>query len=92
MKTSLFADDELPESLSPKLAWLRKHGLTIEHIPEFDSFTKSPETGLQCYPWLCGIKHAEFGWAAPLGVGTSEEEAIVDYCWKADIPHYSITP
>lgn len=92
MKTSLFADDEIPESLSPKLAWLKKHGLTTHFLPPEESLElrECPETGETIYPWRCGISHPEFGFAVPYGVGETEADAIIDYCRKNDLPHYSI--
>lgn len=73
-------------SLSPKLKWLAKHGLITKHDPTLEDCPESPETGETCYPWVCGVLD---GRAEPYGVGLTEEDAIVDYCRKNDLPHYS---
>ena len=60
---------QLPPSLSPKLAWLRKHNLTVIH-PESAKFE-------------CVLDDENFG------KGATEEEAIIDFCVKTQMKHYS---
>lgn len=48
---------------SPRLRWLKKHGVTIEHCPGFDG-EESPETGETCYPyyvWLNAEPEKKYG-------------------------------
>jgi hypothetical protein len=81
-------------SLSPKLEWLKQHGLrTVFDADQLDC-PESPETGEVCYPWLCAPKSNMDSWTFDyrLGVGRCEEDAIVDYCMKTGTPHYSLKP
>lgn len=82
---------DIPESLSPKLAWLRKHALRTDYDPRFDTspLQESPETGADIYPWMCGeqAQHSD----RP-GFGMTEEDACIDYCRKNDITHWTLTP
>lgn len=78
----------IPESLSPKLAWLRANGLRAEFDPRFDGTEESPETGETVYPWLCGKLDGE---PERYGVGMTDEDAIWDYCRKNDLTHYSLS-
>ncbi len=85
--TDMFPD--LPEVLSPKLAWIKKHGLRTM----FDDNMRGecPETGADLYPWACckeGKTYSPGDWPI-IGVGDTEEEAIWDFCWKNDVKHYS---
>lgn len=92
MKEQLF---DLPESLSPKLAWLRAHGLVTSYHSEYEEGGESPETGEEIYPWTCAR------YAPPqdrsisqgiIGVGRTEDDSIVDYCKRSALPHYSLKP
>lgn len=78
--------EELPESLSPKLAWLRKHGITTKERPALE-FSLSMSDHPKYYPWVCG---ALDGMVEPYGVGETEDDAIWDYCHKNDLTHYSL--
>ena len=75
-------------AISPRLAWLHKHGLTTRHDPELESCPESPETGNTCYPWAC-VKEDKYGFAIyPIGVGMTEEDACIDYCRENNVPHW----
>lgn len=91
MTTELFAD--LPESPSPKLAWMRANAITT-----FLSLPDDPDARL----WMAGcnpdgLKPYDF-FAKELaangnmliGEGETEEDAIHDYCAKTGTPHYSL--
>lgn len=88
MTTELFAD--LPESPSPKLVWLRKHGLETRFDPELADCPESPETGDTCYPWIVAQADVIELDRFTLGSGATEDEAILDYCARTGIPHYSL--
>ena len=61
----------VPEVLSPKLAWLRKHGLTAERIgPDVFRCRNSAHT--------------------LTGEGQTEADAILDYCERHHLTHYSL--
>lgn len=82
MNTELFAD--LPETPSPKLAWLRKHNLKTW-------FTDHMEEGEM--PWACCKREdADKGDIHPdnCGIGYDEDEAILSYCHVARLTHYSL--
>lgn len=83
--------DELfpvPVSLSPKRAWLKRHSLRTDFDPRFDSqpLQESPETGAEIYPWICS--HWSGNTELP-GVGMTEDEAIIDWCRKNDVQHWT---
>lgn len=92
MSTELFPD--LPESPSPKLAWMRKHGLATHFDGGLAACPESPETGDTCFPWICSqAKSASLLFSSEIqrvGVGTTEDEAIIDFCRKNDVTHYSL--
>lgn len=77
----------LGESLSPKLLWLKKHGILTHFSPELVGGGESPETGRDYFPWICG--NDKNGYAEQTGGGHTEEEAIINYCDKTGTPHYS---
>ena len=86
------ADDlfpNLPETLSPKLSWLRKHGLVTSLDDDLDELFESPETGDICFPWLCGKKDGDLC-AENTGGGRTEDEAILNYCEKTGTKHWSL--
>lgn len=88
--SELFA---LPESLSPKLKWLRAHGLDTHHFPEYADLPESPETGKICYPWICYMDCWDDKYDVNFkpGEAETEEDAIWDYCRKNNLPHYSLS-
>lgn len=89
MTTELFP---IPESLSPKLAWLRANGLMTHYDARLTDCPESPETGAICYPWICSKRENDpFIYDGLIGVGPNEEDAIWDYCRKNDLPHYSLS-
>ncbi len=78
---------DVPESLSPRVAWLRQHGLILEHR------TDLCEEEIDCgaTPWVCRIAK-ESGCFAPneIGGGNTEEDAIWDFCMNSGIKHYNL--
>jgi hypothetical protein len=68
------------ETLSPKLAWLKRHGLVC-YYSDFNG--ESPETGEDIRPWTCARADAPqevlFGKA---GIGDTEDEACANYAAK----------
>jgi hypothetical protein len=80
--------DDLPESLSPKLRWLRKHNLDTHYDIELSEGGESPETGEDVRPWVCYV--IAIDGVMTHGTGWTEEEAILDYCSKTGTPHYSL--
>jgi len=83
---------DIPESLSPKLAWLKKHGLVTVYDAELESCPESPETGDTCYPWIVTQADVMEIDQFCLGSGKTEEEAIISFCEKTGTPHYCIAP
>ena len=79
----------VPLSLSPKMAWLKKHGLVTSHDPEFTGLPESPETGDICFPWLCDKESGDLC-AENTGGGRTEDEAILNYCEKTGTKHWSL--
>lgn len=82
---------DIPESLSPKLKWLKEHGLETAYFPENSDLPESPETGETCYPWICysELDSERYNPDFKPGVGETEEDAIWNYCRKNALPHYS---
>ena len=68
----------IEESLSPKLAWLRAHGLEVWKTESEDE------------PWTC----AKFSNGLPDMDGAvfadTEEEVILSWCARTGLVHYSI--
>ncbi len=66
---------------SPRLAWMKRHGLCTYHVPELTG--ECPETGADLKPWTCVSKtqpeHVLFG---RYGQGDTEDEACADYAVK----------
>ncbi len=60
---------DIPQSLSPRLAWLQRHGLTL--------------TKLESGRYECALDEETFA------RGEDEDEAIVNFCVKTRLPHYS---
>lgn len=88
--TELF---DIPESLSPKLVWLKKQGLVTSYHAEYADGGESPETGEDIYPWTCSQQHPPAHGTISqgiIGVGRNETDAILDYCKRTGLVHYSI--
>ena len=69
---------------SPKITWLLKHGLTTAH----DAGWEDPATCWSCYPTnLVGdvTKHNA-------GLGDTEDVAILDFCAKTGVRHWTLEP
>ena len=83
----------VPESLSPKLEWLRKHCLETAFDAGWTAdMQESPETGETLHPYSCyrsDLKgEVNFHTA---GLGATEEEAILDFCAKhPEVKHWTI--
>jgi len=74
------------ESMSPKLKWLRKHGL-VTH------FSQETLGDPDSCAWTCAMAKMHPGFSIRegiIGVGNTEEEACIDYAIKNDIPHYTL--
>ena len=85
----------IPESLSPKLAWLKKHGLVTHYFEVLQEGAESPETGEELYPWTCMDRRPNPNHSIKegiVGVGETEEEACMDYARKNDILHWTLEP
>lgn len=83
---------DLPETPSPKLAWLRKHDLVVEHFPEGEGIDED-EFGNDVFAWTCRRRNATFAatWAKKdIGAGRTEEEAIFDFCHNSGVKHFSL--
>ena len=73
----------VPESLSPKEAWKREHGITVEHYPEHESDEPMEDDfGNEAYPWTATRDQQWFSGAQ------TEEEALWILAQKLKIPFY----
>ena len=71
-----------PESLSTKLAWLKKHDIEIREEP----LPRNPMYGPKnAKPIVCCDAQRRI-----CGFGESEEEAILDWCAMTEITHYTL--
>lgn len=87
--TPLFPD--LPEVLSPKLAWIRANDVETEQL-EFGG-QECPETGDDIPRWVCrkiSPKGIDLWRECEIGGGDTEDEAMLDYCTNANVKHWSI--
>lgn len=82
----------LPDSPSPKLQWIRKHGLVTEYYPETVGLDED-EFGNDVFPWVCRVIKTDSIYSPrEIGGGQTEEEAIIDFCTNSGTPHYSLAP
>jgi hypothetical protein len=86
--SELFPVEQVTQ-LSPKLAWLKRHGLETERIPEGGPGCECPETGEDIPAWVCRVKklHPNFSTYSPrqIGGGDTEDEACADFAINAGI-------
>lgn len=77
---------------SPRLAWMKRHGLCAYHSPALDG-AECEFTDVPIRPWTCCSASQPidilFG---RFGVGNTEEEACLDYAMKEDIPNWTQQP
>lgn len=77
MSATLF---EMPEQLSPRLAWMERHQVVIHHNHHGTMIEEDPETGSDIYP-VIAASGAEFDEDGTLlngiyGRGITEDEAL----------------
>lgn len=63
---------DVPQQLSPRLAWMRDHGVTTRKLPDEWSNSECPETGEWISTWQATEEDSK-GWYG----GDTEDEAIV---------------
>lgn len=72
---------------SPRLSWLKRHGLETEHLENGGS--ECPETGDIIPHWVCRVvkSNPNFSVYAPkqIGSGDTEDEACADLAQKRGI-------
>lgn len=79
------------ESWSPKLKWMNSHGIITYHDKETGLLLDTDE---DFFPWGCykeGETFNAINLHERIGFGKTEEEAIIDFCHKTGIKHYSLT-
>lgn len=96
--TPLFPD--IPEVLSPRLAWMRQHGIITMSFEEHERFGEWDR-------WIAGVAPGVSGKGAigqwfcdetgrngetTIGVGETEDAAIIDLCEKHELVHWSLSP
>ena len=94
--TPLFPD--LPEVLSPRLAWVRKHGVVTLYFDEMHRFGDDDKWMAGLAPGVVGKDNiAQFlceecgrNGDMTTGHGATEEEAMEDLAMKHEIPHWSL--
>lgn len=92
----LFPD--LPETLSPKLAWKRKHGVVTLYFDEMHRFGDDDKWAAGLAPGVSGKDAVaqflcdECGKNGDMttGWGSTEEAAMEDLCLKHDLKHWSL--
>jgi hypothetical protein len=70
----------IPESPSPRLAWLAKHGLITRKNTLPHAFIAPADR-----PWICCNPAY-----TQKGFGFTEEEAILDYCELFGLTHWTV--
>ncbi len=74
---------DIPETLSPKLVWMRKHGVEIfQPASEWIGLTV-PETGETVQAWVCKGAGVSAG-------GATGDDAIFDWCEKSGVKHWTV--
>lgn len=74
---------------SPRLAWMKRHNLETERIPEGGPGCESPETGDDIPAWVCRVKKQNPNFSTycdrEIGGGDTEDEAIQQWALNAGI-------
>lgn len=74
--TELF---EIPQVLSPRLAWMKKNNLTSRHDERIEIGSEDEISGKTLYPWLVCDKAEDLAillCEGRVGFGNTEDEAI----------------
>ena len=71
----------IPESLSPKLRWLREHGLRTN----LDPLPRTYIGPLNSQPWVCSNIARTL-----CAFGEDEAEAILNYCHNSGLKHWEV--
>lgn len=74
--TTLFT---LPESKSPRLLWMEKHGVEISHRPEFNGEDED-EFGNVLYPFAALAPRCH-----ERGFGNTQDDALTDWAKKNNV-------
>lgn len=70
---------EIPESLSPRAAWIKKHKIEFLHCPEHDGRNED-EFGHELYPWNCwSPSFDEPPYPRFVGQGMTQDDAIAEW-------------
>jgi hypothetical protein len=69
---------EFPVTLSPRLAWMRLHGVDVIR-------SAAPQPGAV---WFC--RRAGMDPTNTVGAGDTDNDAIYDWCEKTGIKHWSL--
>ncbi len=73
--------------LSPRLAWMKRHGLETEHLP--NGGTECPETGSEIPHWICRVVKLNPNFShykqREIGMGDTEDDACADYAKNAGV-------
>ncbi len=78
---------------SPRLAWMKRHGLQVFHTP-IDGLCECPETGEEIKAWsCCTLQELDRLSIRAVGTGDTEEAACVEWArkhheplWNQDTP------
>lgn len=72
---------EIPDTPSPKAAWLKRHRLRTrkEDLPRWNSGPRNQE------PWVC-----ENAGGTYRGTGTTEHDACLDYAARYGVKHWTV--
>jgi hypothetical protein len=96
--TPLFPD--LPEQLSPRLAWMRKHGVITMSFAEHQRFGDDDKWAAAFAPGVVGkdaiaqriCDECSHNGEMTTGWGATEDEAMENLALKFRVPHWSLSP
>jgi hypothetical protein len=87
--------EEVGSMDSPRLAWMKRHGLETEFYPEAVGMTED-EFGNDVFPWVCRLAKPRLtsGTYCPkeIGGGETEHDAIADFAKNAGLKLWNEEP
>jgi hypothetical protein len=80
---------QIEETLSPRLAWMKRHGIKTSHVP-VSSDTEDELSGEEVLPWMAYTGVA-YSLSPKHAFGETEEGALINLAIRFHIPHWNDT-
>lgn len=80
---------DIPESLSPKVKWMKEHGIQTKYFLQYDvEEVEEDEFGNDILPWIAFKMRENSDSYISCGCGKNEEEALWKIAENLKIPFY----